>query len=153
MLVFCKHRISHCAPAAILRPVQPLQPSSTRTRSPTAQDEIQCPANSGCRRFTFYCFSGWCSVVNEVGCTVTNLTTMRSSGAVMPGIGWTLNAPCTRCRQTLWDAFVLAFNREIDNKAGIINVFLGFMFECCGAAGICPIITILRTKSNLFLAG
>ena len=101
------------------------------------QDEIQRRAASGRRRFTSHCFSG------KVFCSECG--GLYGSDSCRHEITWRCNARHrlrTQCTtptlrdQTLRDAFVLAFNRVIDNKAGIIDVCLGIMTERCDTSVI-----------------
>ena len=99
------------------------------------QDEIQRRAASGRRKFTSHCFSG------KVFCGECG--GLYGSDSCRREITWRCNARHrlrTQCTtptlrdQTLRDAFVLAFNRVIDNKAGIIDICLGVMAERCDTA-------------------
>ena len=99
------------------------------------QDEIQRRAASSRRKFTSHCFSG------KVFCGECG--GLYGSDSCRREITWRCNARHrlrTQCTtptlrdQTLRDAFVLAFNRVIDNKTGIIDICLGVMAERCDTA-------------------
>ena len=111
------------------------------------QDEIQRRAASGRRKFTSHCFSG------KVFCGECG--GLYGSDSCRREITWRCNArhrlrtQCTTSTlrdQTLRDAFVLAFNRVIDNKAEIIDLCLGIMAERCDTSGIDREIAGLETE-------